>query len=113
YPMPPIPEGEEEGILKGLYKYQASGMKKPKARAQLLGSGAILPGVIEAAEMLERYGVAADVWSVTSYVELQRDCRAVDRWNVLHSADALRESWVQRSLGGAPGVVVAASDYVL
>ncbi len=112
YPMPPMPEGVEEGILKGLYKYQASAMKKPKARAQLLGSGAILPGVIEAAEMLERYGVAADVWSVTSYVELQRDCRAVDRWNVLHPAEAPRESWVQRSLGGAPGVVVAASDYV-
>jgi pyruvate dehydrogenase E1 component len=112
YAMPAMPQGAEEGILKGLYKFSASTVKKPKARAQLLGSGAILPGVIEAATLLEKYGVAADVWSVTSYVELQRDCHAVDRWNLLHPGDAPRTSWVQRQLGGAPGVVVAASDYV-
>ncbi len=112
YPMPPMPEGVEEGILKGLYKFQASAMKKPKARAQLLGSGAILPGVIEAATVLETYGVAADVWSVTSYVELQRDCHNVDRWNMLHPGDAPKVSWVGQSLKDAPGVVVAASDYV-
>ena len=112
YAMPPMPEGSEEGILKGLYRFQTSAMKKPKARAQLLGSGAILPGVIEAASMLEKYGVAADVWSVTSYVELQRDCQAVDRWNMLHPGEAPRTSWVADSLKDAPGVVVAASDYV-
>jgi pyruvate dehydrogenase E1 component len=112
YPMPPMPEGVEEGILKGLYRYQASAMKKPKARAQLLGSGAILPGVIEAAAMLEKYGVAADVWSVTSYVELQRDCLAVDRWNVFHPGETPRTSWIGQQLKAAPGVVVAASDYV-
>jgi pyruvate dehydrogenase E1 component len=112
YPMPPMPEGVEEGILKGLYRYQASAMKKPKARAQLLGSGAILPGVIEAAAMLEKYGVAADVWSVTSYVELQRDCNAVDRWNMFHPGETPKTSWVAQSFKDAPGVVVAASDYV-
>jgi pyruvate dehydrogenase E1 component len=112
YAMPAMPQGAEEGILKGLYKFSASTVKKPKARAQLLGSGAILPGVIEAATLLEKYGVAADVWSVTSYVELQRDCHAVDRWNLLHPGDTPRTSWVQQQLGGAPGVVVAASDYV-
>ena len=112
YPMPAMPTGAEEGILKGLYRFQSSAVKKPKARAQLLGSGAILPEVVEAATLLEKYGVAADVWSVTSYVELQRDCLAVDRWNVLHPAEAPRTSWVQQQLGGAPGVVVAASDYV-
>jgi pyruvate dehydrogenase E1 component len=112
YPMPPMPEGVEEGILKGLYRYQASAMKKPKARAQLLGSGAILPGVIEAAAMLETYGVAADVWSVTSYVELQRDCLAVDRWNVFHPGETPKTSWIGQQLNEAPGVVVAASDYV-
>ncbi|HTV02694.1 MAG TPA: pyruvate dehydrogenase (acetyl-transferring), homodimeric type [Luteitalea sp.] len=112
YAMPAMPKGAEEGILKGLYKFSSSTLKKPKAKAQLLGSGAILPGVIEAATLLEKYGVAADVWSVTSYVELQRDCIAVDRWNLLHPADAPRTSWVQQQLGGAPGVVVATSDYV-
>jgi pyruvate dehydrogenase E1 component len=112
YPMPPMPEGVEEGILKGLYRFQASTMKKPKARAQLLGSGAILPGVIDAAAVLEKYGVAADVWSVTSYVELQRDCLAVDRWNMFHPGEQPRTSWVAQSLADAPGVVVAASDYV-
>ncbi len=112
YPMPPMPEGVEEGILKGLYRFQTSALKKPKARAQLLGSGAILPEVLKAAALLEKYGVAADVWSVTSYVELQRDCLAVDRWNLLHPGETPRTSWVARSLEGAPGVVVAASDYV-
>ncbi len=112
YAMPPMPAGVEEGIVKGLYKFKASEMKKPKARAQLLGSGAIMPEVINAAAILEKYGVAADVWNVTSYVELQRDCLAVDRWNMLHPGEEPRTSWVGKSLGGAPGVVVAASDYV-
>jgi pyruvate dehydrogenase E1 component len=112
YPMPPMPAGVETGILKGLYKYQASGLKKAKAKAQLLGSGAILPEVINAAAMLEKYGVAADVWSVTSYVELQRDCQAADRWNMLHPGESPKTSWVQDQLQGLPGVVVAASDYV-
>jgi pyruvate dehydrogenase E1 component len=112
YEMPAMPKGAEEGILKGLYKFQASSLKKPKAHAQLLGSGAILPGVIDAAAMLEKYGVAADVWSVTSYTELQRDCQAVDRWNMLHPGEKPQASWVSTSLEGAPGVVVAASDYV-
>jgi pyruvate dehydrogenase E1 component len=112
YPMPAMPAGVEQGILKGLYRFQTSTLKKPKAHAQLLGSGAILPGVIDAALMLEKYGVAADVWSVTSYTELQRDCQAVDRWNMLHPAETPKTSWVGSSLKGAAGVVVAASDYV-
>jgi pyruvate dehydrogenase E1 component len=112
YEMPAMPAGVEAGILKGLYKYKASGLKKAKAHAQLLGSGAILPGVIDAAAMLEKYGVAADVWSVTSYTELQRDCQAVDRWNMLHPGEKPRTSWIGEQLAGAPGVVVAASDYV-
>ncbi|AMY11443.1 Pyruvate dehydrogenase E1 component [Luteitalea pratensis] len=112
YEMPAMPKGAEEGILKGLYRFQSSSLKKPKAHAQLLGSGAILPGVIDAAAMLEKYGVAADVWSVTSYTELQRDCQAVDRWNMLHPGEKPQASWVTTSLKDAPGVVVAASDYV-
>ncbi len=112
YEMPAMPSGVEEGILKGLYKFRASTLKKAKAHAQLLGSGAILPGVIDAAAMLEKYGVAADIWSVTSYNELQRDCQAVDRWNMLHPGEPPKASWVSSSLKGAPGVVVAASDYV-
>jgi pyruvate dehydrogenase E1 component len=72
YEMPAMPDGAREGILRGMYLLRAaSGQKKPKARAQLLGSGAILNEVVKAQGILEeKYGVAADVWSVTSYQEL-------------------------------------------
>src|SRR5207249_1549550 len=74
YSMPAVPEGSREGILKGMYRFRAASHDKAKLRAQLFGSGAILPQVIEAQKMLEeRYGVAADVWSITSYKELFRD----------------------------------------
>ena len=65
-----------------------TGQPKAKARAQLFGSGAILPEVIKAQEVLEsQYGVGADVWSVTSYTELYREGHACDRWNMLHPAN--------------------------
>ena len=82
-------------------------------RAQLFGSGAILPEVIKAQEILEsKYGVAADVWSVTSYSELYRDGHACERWNMLHPAETPRVPYVTQCLKDAPGVLVAASDYV-
>ena len=85
YAMPAMPEGAADGILKGLYKFKSTGSPKAKARAQLFGSGAILPEVLKAQEVLEsQYGIGADVWSVTSYVELYRDGHACDRWNMLH-----------------------------
>src|SRR5205807_1838446 len=77
------------------------------------GSGAILTEVVKAADILEsKYNVGTDVWSVTSYGELYRDGHACERWNLLHPADPPRTPWVAQCLGDAPGVLVAASDYV-
>jgi pyruvate dehydrogenase E1 component len=79
----------------------------------LLGSGSILNEAIKAQEMLaERYGVAADVWSVTSYTELRRDALDTERWNMLHPHEDPRTPYITQQLDGLPGVVVAASDYV-
>jgi pyruvate dehydrogenase E1 component len=113
YPMPPMPPGAADGILKGLYRIRASGQKDAVLRAQLFGSGAILREVLRAQAMLEdRYGVAADVWSVTSYKELHRDGHDVERWNMLHPMEKPRVPYLTACLADAPGVLVAASDYV-
>src|SRR5262249_57190428 len=85
YTMPAMPAGVREGILKGMYKFRASTNKKAKLKAQLFGSGAILNEALRAQQMLEqKYGVAADVWSVTSYKELYLDAIEAERWNRLH-----------------------------
>src|SRR3954451_15985136 len=115
YEQLPMPQGDgvRDGILKGMYKFRASDKKKAKARAQLLGSGAILNEVLAAQQVLaEKYDVAADVWSVTSYPELYRDGHEVERWNRLPPADPPRVPYVTDCLGSTEGVIVAASDYV-
>ena len=112
YPMPPMPEGARDGILKGMYRLQLAAKPNGKRRAQLLGSGAILNEVIAAATLLEGYGVAADVWSVTSYQELYRDAHACERWNMLHPSEPPRVPHVSHCLKDAPGVIIAASDYL-
>jgi pyruvate dehydrogenase E1 component len=113
YAMPEMPKGAKDGILKGMYKFRAASKPKAERRAQLFGSGAILPEVIKAQEILEsKYDVSADVWSVTSYTELYRDGHASERWNMLHPADAARVPYVTQCLKDAPGVLIAASDYV-
>jgi len=113
YAMPPMPAGARDGILKGMYRYRASENKKSKLRAQLLGSGAILREAVRAQEILEeQYGIAADVWSVTSYKNLYSDGIESDRWNMLHPSEKPRASYVSQCLGNAPGVVVAATDYL-
>jgi pyruvate dehydrogenase E1 component len=113
YAMPAMPEGSHDGILKGLYRFRASSKSDAKHRAQLLGSGAILPEVIKAQEILEsKYNVGADVWSVTSYGELYREGHACERWNMLHPGETPRVPYVAQCLEDAPGVFVAASDYV-
>jgi len=113
YAMPVMPEGARDGILKGMYKFRATGQPNAKLRAQLFGSGAILPEVIKAQEILEsKYNVGADVWSVTSYTELYREGHACERWNLLHPGDAPHVPYVTQCLKEAPGVFVAASDYV-
>jgi pyruvate dehydrogenase E1 component len=112
YVMPPMPDGAREGILKGMYRLQPAANPKAKLRAQLFGSGAILNEVLAAAKLLEKYDVGADVWSVTSYQELYRDGHACDRWNMLHPNETPRVSYIARCLTDAPGVLVAASDYL-
>jgi pyruvate dehydrogenase E1 component len=113
YAMPPMPEAIREGILKGLYRFRATSLPGARARAQLFGSGAILPEVVKAQEILEqKYNVGADVWSVTSFSELYREGHACERWNLLHPDQPERVPYVAQCLKDAPGVLVAASDYV-
>ena len=111
YAMPEMPDGARGGILKGLYRLKPSRATRPH-RAQLLASGAILREALAAQTLLERYDVAADVWSVTSWAQLYRDGHACDRWNMLHPLEPPRQPYVTQCLGRAPGVVVAASDYL-
>jgi pyruvate dehydrogenase E1 component len=113
YPMPPMEMEIRDGILKGMYKYRASENKKAKLRAQLLGSGAILREALRAQEILEQdYGVAADVWSVTSYKCLYTDGIEAERWNLLHPGQQPRIPYITECLAKEPGVVVAATDYL-
>jgi pyruvate dehydrogenase E1 component len=118
YEHPEMPKGSREGILKGMYKLKmapdaADSKKESKGtlRAQLFGSGAILNEVVKAQGLLQKYGVAADVWSVTSYTELYRDGHACERWNMLHPTETPKVPYVTQCLKDAPGVLVAASDY--
>ncbi len=112
YPMPPMPQGAREGVLKGLYKFKA-GPLGLKHKAQLLGSGSILRETLRAQEILsERYGVSADVWSATSYKLLRNDALRAQRWNMLHPTAAPKKSFVEALLEREQGVFVAASDYM-
>jgi len=112
YAMPEMPEGSREGILKGMYRLKPVAAPDAKLRAQLFGSGAILNEVVKAQEILQKYGVAADVWSVTSYQELYREAHACERWNMLHPGEPARVPYVTQCTANAPGVFVAASDYL-
>lgn len=111
YVHPPMPEGAEEGILKGMYllKEGAAG----KVRAQLFGSGTILREVIAAAELLkEDFDISTDIWSVTSFNELRRDALAMERWNQLHPESVPRTSYLEQCLHGRSGPYIAATDYM-
>ena len=113
YPMPSMPSGAEEGILKGMYLLRESGLSDARARVQLLGSGAIMNEAIKAQGLLEsEFNIAADLWSVTSYKELRRDGLAAERDHRLHPDEPLRAPYITQCLAGREGVVVAASDYV-
>jgi pyruvate dehydrogenase E1 component len=112
YAMPPMPEGIENGILKGLYKFKAAPETK-KLRAHLLGSGPIIRSALRAQEILaERYGVSADVWSATSYKLLRTDAIRCQRWNLLHPTETPRSSFAESLLAKEKGVFVAVSDNV-
>ena len=114
YPHPAMPEGAEEGIIKGMYRLQSTGKaREKKKRVQLLGSGTILREVIEAAALLEQdFGVSADIWSATSFNELGRDGHEAARWNLLHPTETPRKAYVTQCLEDAAGPVVAATDYI-
>ena len=115
YQHPAMPDGVEEGILRGMYllRQGSSPKSKSKPRVQLLGSGTILREVLAGAELLEAdWGVAADVWSVTSFTELRRDGLEVDRWNMLHPLEPQRTAYVADCLGPRRGPVVASTDYI-
>jgi pyruvate dehydrogenase E1 component len=114
-PMPAMPDGAHvrEGILKGMYLFKPSKKRDAKLRAQLFGSGAIMFEVLKAQEILEtKFGVGADVWSVTSYKQLYRDANDCDRWNMLHSGKTAKVPFVTQQLKDTQGVLVAASDYM-
>ena len=111
YPMPAMPEGAEDGIRRGIYRFSAA--ETGKHRVQLLGSGTILREVIAASELLARdFDVAADVWSVTSFNELRRDGIDAERWNMLHPDASPRLPYVAEQLGETEGPIVAATDYM-
>ena len=113
YPMAAMPNGVEEGILRGLYKYSKSGRKRSRLKAHLLASGAILNKALEAQKILESdYKVAADVWSITSFKELHKDGLEADRWNRMHPGKEPKQSYIGECLADEEGVFVVASDYV-
>jgi pyruvate dehydrogenase E1 component len=113
YVHPPMPEGVKEGIIRGMYRFRASENREAKLHAQIFGSGTILNEALKAQKLLEeKYDVAADVWSVTSYKELYRDGLETERWNTLHPSEPLKVPYITQCVKDAPGVFVAASDYV-
>lgn len=113
YVQPAMPKGAEEGILKGMYKLSTSKKKSTKAKAHLMGSGAILNETIKAKAVLEKdYNVATDIWSVTSYKNLHFDATETDRWNMLHPDKKAKLPYISEVTKGEKGVFVSASDHV-
>jgi pyruvate dehydrogenase E1 component len=123
YPQAPMPDGVGEGIVRGLYRFRSAPLQAPVTgseagaaaapRVVLLGSGSILQQVLRAQAILaERFDVAADAWSVTSYQQLRNDALAVERWNRLHPGEVPRVPYVTETLAGAPDVKVATTDHV-
>src|SRR5579884_3070512 len=113
YVQPPKPDvpNLEEGVLRGLYPYKRS--ETGPAQVTLFGSGPILNQALRAQTLLaEKYGVASDVWSVTSYTELRREALIVDRWNRLHPNEPPRRPYIAQVLGDGDGPIIAATDYM-
>ncbi len=113
YKMPKMPEGVEEGIIKGIYKFKEAQNKRKKYKAHLFGSGAILNESVKAAEILENdYDIATDIWSVTSYKQLYYDAISTERENFLNLKSEPTKPYIVQALEGEKGVFVAASDYL-
>ncbi len=112
YAQLPMPEGVEQGILQGMYRLRKSDLPQPKAKVQLLGSASLLNEALKAQEVLERdFGIAADVYSVTSYKQLRRQGKEVERHNLMHP-DSPMVPYVTSMLSEPADVVVATSDYL-
>jgi pyruvate dehydrogenase E1 component len=110
HPMPAMPAGCEDGILKGLYKFKP-GAEDKKIKAHIFGSGSIMQSALKAQEILaEKYGVSTDVWSATSYKLLRTDAIRCQRWNMLHPTQPPQKSYVETLLAKETGVFVSVSD---
>ena len=115
YTQPAMPKGSTEGILKGMYKLSSTDStdKKVKLRPQLFGSGTILNEVLRAQKILaEKYEIGCDVWSVTSYSELAREARSVERRNNMHPGSQPERSYLETILAGVAGPFISSSDNV-
>ena len=114
YEHPAMPEGAEEGIKKGMYLLKAADPANKGHKVQLMGSGAILREVMAGADLLaEDFGIAADVWSVTSFTELAREAAAVERWNMLHPEEPPRVPYVTACMAGrGEAPAIASTDYM-
>ena len=112
YTMPAMPEGSNEGIVRGLYKFRR-GEDAKRHKAQIFGSGPLLRHALKAQDILvEKFGVSADVWSATSYKALRNDALNVKRWNMLHPTAPARKSYLESILETETGPFVAVSDYL-
>ena len=113
YVQPKMPKNVESGIIKGMYKYTKSKLKKPVAHTNLFGSGSIMNEVIKAGEILEKdYKIATDIWSITSYKELYTDAQNAERWNIVNPEKKPKASYIEQQLKNSKGVYIAASDYL-
>ena len=114
YAMPAMPEGCQEGIVKGMYKFNSNEVKGAKHHVNLMGSGAIMMNcVLKGQQILaDRFKISSDVWSVTSYTELRREAQECHRWNMLHPTKKPKVSYVETLTDGCEGPFIASSDYV-
>ncbi|HML27580.1 MAG TPA: pyruvate dehydrogenase (acetyl-transferring), homodimeric type [Hyphomicrobium sp.] len=114
YEHPPMPEGVEAGIIKGMYLFRAASEEAKGHKVQLMGSGAILREVIAAADLLrDDWGIESDIWSVTSFTELAREARDAERWNLLHPTETPKVPYVAQMISGrGEGPVIASTDYM-
>ena len=113
YIQPAMPEGVEEGIVRGIYPLKRSQKVTSKKKVTLMGAGTILNEVVAASEILkEKFSVEADIWSLTSVNELVREGQAVDRWNLLHPTQTPKLSYVEQQVGNISDPIVIATDYM-
>ena len=113
YLMPNMPEGCEEGIMRGMYKVSTRDVGNNRPHVQLFGSGSILREALRAQNILaEKYDISSTAWSVTSYKQLRTEAQEARRWNMLHPTETPRRSYLENVLEGVQGPFIATSDYV-